>query len=389
MSGPSIEREREPGPLRATQAPGPVRWDQALVIAALGLGGGTAAAQDLACRTIADSTQRLACYDRADSATRPGAGPSAPPALAIAPTPPTPPAAQPATPAPADQPGLRGPAATQQHAPQPRATLTDRWELDPAVAHANFSVQPYNPVYVLPVVATSAVNRTPSSPSHALPPGESLALQDAEMKFQISFKTKLARGLFFGHGDVWAAYTQSSRWQVYNKDLSRPFRETNYEPEAMLVFNTDYKLFGLDGKLLGLSLNHQSNGRSDPLSRSWNRVIAMAGFERDDWTVMVRPWWRIKEAAANDDNRDIQDMLGRGDLVVTKLWGQHLMSLQLRHSLRGGALSHGSAQVDWSFPLVGSLKGHLQVFSGYGESLIDYNFRQTRAGLGVSLIEWH
>ena len=208
------------------------------------------------------------------------------------------------------------------------------------------------------------------------------------MKFQLSLKTKLVQGLFNGYGDIWAAYTQSSRWQVYNGALSRPLRETNDEPEAMLVFRTNYHLLGLDGKLLGLSLNHQSNGRTDPLSRSWNRVIGMAGFERDDWTVMIRPWWRLQEAPAVDDNRDIEDMLGRGDLVVSKLWGQHLLSLQLRHSLRRGAQSHGSAQLDWAFPLIGKLKGHAQVFTGYGESLIDYNFRQTRAGLGFSLIEW-
>jgi len=78
----------------------------------------------------------------------------------------------------------------------------------------------------------------------------------------------------------------------------------------MLVSNTNYKVFGLDGKLLGLSLNHQSNGRSDPLSRSWNRVIAIAGFEHDDRTVMLRPWWRIQEAPANDDNRDIETSSG-------------------------------------------------------------------------------
>jgi phospholipase A1 len=92
-------------------------------------------------------------------------------------------------------------------------------------------------------------------------------LDSAELKFQISFKTKIAENLFGDNGDIWAGYTQSSRWQAYNSEDSRPFRETNYEPEVMMVFRNGYSIGGWRGRMTGISLNHQSNGRADPLAQ--------------------------------------------------------------------------------------------------------------------------
>ena len=83
--------------------------------------------------------------------------------------------------------------------------------------------------------------------------------------------------------DLWAAYTQLSFWQVYNTEFSSPFRETNYEPEILLNYRTDTDLWGLRSRFIQVGLNHQSNGRGRPLSRSWNRFMANFGFERDDF----------------------------------------------------------------------------------------------------------
>lgn len=267
--------------------------------------------------------------------------------------------------------------------------LDSRWELAKDSKLGTWNFRAYKPMYLLPAFWSSKVNDTPSSPNPNNTVTTPLEVDDLEAKFQVSFKTKAWENIFGDNGDLWMAYTQSSRWQVYSPDTSRPFRETNYEPEVMLTFRNNYHLAGWNGRLLGIGVNHQSNGRADPLSRSWNRVIGMIGLDRDNWALTVRPWWRVKESASDDNNRDIEDFVGRGDATLVYVRGGHQFSLMGRHSLRGGDRSHGAVQLDWGFPIHNSLRGHVQIFDGYGESLIDYNHRATYIGLGVSLLEWY
>lgn len=267
--------------------------------------------------------------------------------------------------------------------------LDSRWELAKDSKLGTFNFRAHKPVYLLPAFWSSDPNELPTSSNPSRVPPQPQSLNPLEAKFQLSFKTKIAENLFGDNGDLWTAYTQSSRWQVYNSDESRPFRETNYEPEVLLVFRNGYSLGGWHGRMFGIGVNHQSNGRADPITRSWNRVIANIGLDRENWAVMVRPWWRIPDGRRADENPGIENYIGRGDITVVRRWNDHELALMARHSLRTGANSRGAVQLDWGFPISRTLRGHVQVFDGYGESLIDYDHRATYLGLGVSLLEWY
>lgn len=313
------------------------------------------------CRAIRSSEERLACYDRLFGT----------PEGALVEQTPNPP---------------------RETVPEPRPSslLDQRWELSRDQKQGTFRVAPHKPVYILAGFHSSRANDFPSSPSEGHSVLESLELRNTETKFQISFKSKLWESIFGQHGDLWFGYTQSSRWQLFNAELSRPFRETDYEPELILNFRTQYDLpWGWTGRMSGVSFTHASNGRNIPLSRSWNRVIAQFGIDRPGWTLVARPWWRMQESASSDDNPDIEDYMGRGEILLTRNWRGHEISALFRHSLRGGDRSHGAVELNWAFPIHGELKGYLQFFSGYGESLIDYNHRANYVGLGVSLVEWY
>jgi len=267
--------------------------------------------------------------------------------------------------------------------------LNERWELEQDLVQ--FAFRPYRPVYFLPLFYSTSLNTQPQTPNPRTTVDEAVDLDHTEAKLQLSFKTKLLNDLIGDNGDLWFGYTQSSRWQVFNVANSRPFRETNHEPEFIFVWRTHYDIGAFSARMMSLSLTHQSNGREEPLSRSWNRLILTLGFDRPDWVIQLRPWYRIPEtSSAEDENPDILDYIGRGEiLVVHRKKNSHQISAQIRHTLKGGDTSRGSFNLDWSYPCFDRLRCHAQIFRGYGESLIDYNHLTTSIGLGVALVEWY
>ncbi len=305
------------------------------------------------CATIEDNALRLACYDAAITASPPDR-PRPSPLLA-------------------EPPSRTGP-----------SLIEERWAIGVSGRDSRFDVRAHRPSYFLLARYTDAPNRLPTSPSKPSLPGD-LDLKGVESKFQLSFKVKLADFSEFGGAAVWAGFTQQSHWQLYTGSQSRPFRESDYEPELMLALHPSLEALGWRWRLLVIGLNHQSNGRDEPLSRSWNRVYAQFGVERGDFALLVRPWWRIPERDSDDDNPDITRYMGYGDVVGVYRHGEHTFSALARFNARS---SRGALQLGWNFPLGRRVRGYVQAFTGYGESLIDYNVRQNTIGLGVSLADF-
>jgi phospholipase A1 len=216
--------------------------------------------------------------------------------------------------------------------------------------------------------------------------GSADRLDNQEVKFQLSFQTKAADDLFGGSGDLWLGYTQVSWWQLFNGAISAPFRETNYEPEGYVSFLTGYDFLGLRLRAVNVGLVHQSNGRAEPLSRSWNRVFADFQLVRGDLALSFKPWARIKEDAQNDNNPDITDYLGHYELRVLYHWRGQVFSAMARNLF--DSEHRYNAELAWSFPITGKLRGLVQWYNGYGESLIDYNYKMNRVGVGVMLTDW-
>jgi phospholipase A1 len=309
------------------------------------------------CAAIESDAERLACYDRASGRTSPSAPDKAPeerPAVAEKPA---------------------------DAALGTESLIDAAWGFEPR--SNRYIIDLYNQNYLLVARYSDNVNNAPFTPVFQAFRQYPQPLDSTEAKFQVSFKLRLwtTDGRRWG---VWAAYTQQSQWQVYNDELSRPFRETNYMPELFVSYRPGLDLGGgFHWRLLNAGYTHQSNGQSGSLSRSWDRLFAEFGVERDRFALLARLWYRIPESATKDDNPDITDYYGYGSLSALYKWNGHSFSLMARGNISTGK---GAAQFTWMSPrFLGPLRGYVQAFAGYGESLIDYNWNQNTIGIGIAL----
>ena len=268
--------------------------------------------------------------------------------------------------------------------------LGQMYDLDANDPHGILTVREHNPMYLMPVWYNSSPNYAPSSPTRGVALQERFSDQKRiETKMQVSFKSKIAEDLFKSRADLWFGYTQKSDWQIYNQGRrSAPFRNTDYEPEIFITQPVKSQLpWGGRIRMLGVGFAHQSNGQSRPESRSWNKVYAMAGMEWGKLTVIPRVWMRLFDSSGEDnDNPDLTKYLGYGDVKLQyRLNDKHNFSTTLRYNPKSG---YGAAEAAYTFPIKGKLQGVVRGFHGYGESLIDYNHRQSGIGFGLMFNGW-
>jgi len=247
-----------------------------------------------------------------------------------------------------------------------------------------FSIEQYRQNYLLPISYIKDPN--PLSVDGLTEEN----VDNLEAKYQVSVSVPLmlqddtTNGLYFG-------FTLKSYWQVYNTDVSKPFRENNYEPEVFYQWSPDWAFFGYRFNQANLGFNHQSNGQNGLKSRSWNRLYASLIFSDVDSLYYIKGWYRIPEDDKEflldpngDDNPDITDFIGRAEFGYAFNYNDVKLLALLRNNL-STSNNRGSVELNLTYPINNRYEWLLQYFNGYGDSLIDYNRHQQRVSLGIQL----
>lgn len=214
-------------------------------------------------------------------------------------------------------------------------------------------------------------------------------------RFQLSFKYRLVepdgaigqalpwlRNLHFG-------YTQTSIWDLAEE--SKPFRDTSYRPSLFWQWNLGEGNSGLRPTRLRAGYEHESNGKDGSSSRSIDMLFAQPTWRWDfngGTSLSFSP--KFYGYLDKEDNPDIARYRGHADWIAR--YGKD-DGWMLAAQVRRGTAGKGNAQLDLSYPLRESIFAraggflHFQLFSGYGESLLDYNReRETQVRVGFSIV---
>lgn len=225
--------------------------------------------------------------------------------------------------------------------------------------------------------------------------------EDPQVKFQISFKYRLFNADEDDPGwavrkvpqlaNLYLGYTQTSLWDTAAE--SAPFYDTAYKPE---FFYQTTRIdqgrwapwFGMDAQG---GFQHASNGQDGPESRSLNVAYVMPTLYFGDvkkfhFRFAPRVYTYI---GSLEDNPDIADYYGHVQLRAMVGWADGAQ-LSVIGTI-GDGFNYGSTQLDLTYPLYrfagGSIAVYLdlQYFTGYGETLLDYNIRSSAFRAGFSL----
>ncbi len=217
-------------------------------------------------------------------------------------------------------------------------------------------------------------------------------------RFQVSLRYRLftedsyLANKWNGFTNVFITYTQNTEWDLAGE--SAPFLDTMFKPELQYHWQDIFKEpKGILEKMdLMAAISHESNGRNGAGSRSINYVIARPKLyfgdpERLNGYLAPGFWFYFGSLS---DNPSIRHYRGHADVKAAIQWAD---TIQLASWFRmGDELEKGSMQLDLSYPL-GRLTDNcldlyldIQYFTGYGQTLLNYNQREQALRAGVMFV---
>ena len=245
----------------------------------------------------------------------------------------------------------------------------------------NFGLKPHNVNFMLPM------SYRKDHYGSSIP---NLDYKNIEAQLQVSLKLKITQNYLGLKEKYYLAYTQRAFWQLYAD--SSPFRETLYSPEAFVEFPISDKDSMFGARSLTLGYAHESNGQPDTegikfassdeklenFSRSLNYFYVKLRMQHK---ALISDIKFLAPFSDLSDNPDIMNYRGRSELKFTYFTNEHMFTLMGRGNLR---TLKGAAEATYSYPLLNDMNLYVHVFSGYGESLIDYNNNITKYSVGFS-----
>ena len=197
---------------------------------------------------------------------------------------------------------------------------------------------------------------------------------DDQVKAQFGFKYEV-----FKESELFLAYSQSIFWDLYS--TSSPILEVNLSPELFWNYgdNAHYVRLGF--------YEHKSNGRDGPTSRAWDRSYVQFQTSFGDSVNVganVKGFYMWKIA---DENHDIEDYTGYYEAEIFLRFlkpGPLRLTDKEEIYIRGGTgkgnygfdYTKGWLEAGVKFRMVfKTIQPDLfiQLFYGYGESLVAYN----------------
>lgn len=201
-----------------------------------------------------------------------------------------------------------------------------------------------------------------------IPLNQTINRNTADAMFQISIRHRLTKSRLPFNSFLYMTYTQKSFWNIYAD--SAPFRDNNYNPSIGIG-----RYIIRNNTLIGtafLQIEHESNGKSEKDSRSWN-MISFSGkyFYNLQFVVGGKIWIPLVDG---DENSDLIDYRGICSFTMDYITKDRRWWLSTELNPRKGS-GNINTIVTGAFKISKNDNQYLyaRFYNGTGDSLLDYN----------------